>query len=172
MKKNEREIPKKNYTTYTIIIVVTLLTAIVAFVAYNNKKQYEKSIPVLRGHSKEIELGDIDAYFTENNDALLYVGVSNEDESRALEEEMIDLIDNNHLEVIYLNLKDVNDVEKFYIDFNKKYSKGIDLTSNPAFVIIKDGKILDLVQRENRKLNVGDVIQLLEINDVIGEDHA
>ncbi len=172
MKKNNRKIPKKNYTTFSLIIIVTLLTAIVCFVAYNNKKEYERSIPVLRGHSKEIEINNLDSYLAENEDVLLYIGMPDNDESRALEDELIDVIDDNNLDVIYLNIKDVENLEKFYADFNKKYSKGIDVSNYPAFLIIKNGKIADLVQRKERKLNGGDIIQLLEINELIGEEDA
>ena len=40
--KRVKEIPKKNYLIFTIIICFTLAVSITAFIAYNNQKDYEK----------------------------------------------------------------------------------------------------------------------------------
>jgi len=169
MKKNDRKIPRRNYTIVFTIIVMTLIISTTLFVIVNNQRNYEKTIPVLRNYSKELELNDLDAYCTENQDLLLYIGSSSDEVSRKLEEELIDVIEENDLEVIYLNIKDVKNKGEFYSEFNKKYSNGIDLKATPAFLIIKEGKLLDLVQNDYRHINSGDVIQLLELNEMLGE---
>ena len=169
MEKTEIVIPKKNYAIVIFIFLVTFIGATIFFAIYNNQQKYEKDVPVLRGHSKEIELKDLDTYFTENQDFLLFVGVANDDTSRAAENVMIEVIDDKNIEVIYVNIQDSKDKAKFYQDFNKKYSNGIDLTSYPAFLIIQDGKILDSIQNGYRNINYGDVVQLLKTNSIIGE---
>ena len=171
MKKNENKISRKNYTLVFTIIAMTLVAATALFVIYNNQKEIEKDIPVLRGHSKEIELKDLDMYFTENQDFLLFVGASDDDISRKVEDDLIDVIDKNDLEIIYLNAKNIEDKQAFYDDFNTKYAFDKFLSNYPALLIIRDGKVLDLVQSDRKSVNAGDIIQLLELNELIGEDN-
>ena len=64
--------------------------------------------------------------------------------------------------VVYLNITDTKDKEEFYNIFNSNYSNGVKLDSYPAFAIINDGRIVDLVKREDRKINIGDIEQLLD----------
>lgn len=169
MEKDERKIPSRNYAILTIIFLLTLIGATILFAVYNNQQKYIKDVPVLRGHSKEIELNDLDIYFTENQDFLLFIGVADDETSRTAEKAMIEVIEDKKIEVIYLNIKNAESKEKFYQDFNKKYSNGVELNNYPAFLIIQDGKILDLVQNGYRNINYGLVVELLETNKIIGE---
>ena len=169
MEKTEIVIPKKNYAIVIFIFLVTFIGATIFFAVYNNQQKYEKDVPVLRGHSKEIELKDLDIYFTENQDFLLFVGVADDDVSRTAEKVMIEVIDDQKIDVLYLNIKEAKDKNEFYKDFNKKYSNGIDLTNYPAFLIIKDGKVEDSIQNGYRNINYGDVVELLRKNEIIGE---
>ena len=168
MEKKNKKIPKKNYIVLSTIIIGALVLSTIVFFIFNNQKEYNKKIPVIRNHVKEIEAKDLNAYATENPDFLLYFDVSEEEESRKVEEGLIELIDRKKIEVVYVNLLD-EDKEALYKDFNSKYSKGVDLNSYPAFIIMKNGKILDIVQKQEREINAGDIEQLLDINEIKGE---
>jgi hypothetical protein len=166
--RKSKEIPKKNYLIYSIIFCFTLALSITIFILYNNQKQYEESIPVLRGKTKEMEIKDIDEYLVENPNSLLYFGVANDSNSRNIEKKLISFINKNNLNIIYINLSNVSNKKTFYDDFNKKYSSDKRLENYPAFIIIREGKILDIVQRKDRDLYIGDIEQLIDIYEIKG----
>jgi len=166
MKKNEenlRKIPEKNYIKLLAIFFITIIIVIIAFVAYQSHISYEKSIPILRGKISEIKESDVETYFSENDDFFLYVGVANNENCREIEPDLVEALKKRKIaNVVYLNITDIKDKEEFYNVFNSNYSNGVKLDSYPAFAIINDGKVVDLVKREERKINIGDIEQLLD----------
>ena len=167
MKKNKevlKEIPEKNYMKVLAIFFTTIIVVITMFITYKQHKNYENNIPILRGEISEIKEIDIETYFSENDDFFLYVGVANNENCREIEPDLIKTLKKRKINnIVYLNITDIKDKEKFYNDFNSNYSNGIKLDSYPAFAIIKDGKIVDLIKREDRKMNIGDIEQFLDI---------
>lgn len=169
MNKESAIIPKRNYTIYSIIVIVTVIATLVTFILYNRQKEYERSIPILRGIVSEIAAKDIDEYLRENSDTILYVGVATDENSREVEEDLIKLRERRNIEFVYLNVTDVSDRISFFEEFNKKYANGFTIKNYPAFILIEDGKIVDLVQKNERDLNIGDIEQLLDVYEVKGE---
>ena len=66
------------------------------------------------------------------------------------------------IDTIYLNITSISDKKDFYERFNSNYSSNVRLESYPAFIIISDKKIVDLVQKEEKKLSINDVEKLLD----------
>ena len=131
--------------------------------------EYIKSIPVIRDTISELEINDFANYAMEHDDFLLYIGVANDDNCRDLESSLKDFLkENNLLDTIYLNITSITDKNSFYKDFNSKYTDNVKLNNYPAFVIFRDGKVLDLVQKDVNKLSVGDVARLLDEYEIKG----
>ncbi len=162
-------IPKKNYKIYSMIVFFTVLISLIIFVAYNKHKEYVNSIPILRGIVSELDVNEIDDFLKENNNIILYMGVATDENSRELETSLIRLRDRRNIDFVYLNLTDVKDKMSFLDSFNDKYSVGAKVKKYPAFIIIKDCKIVDLVQKEDRDLYVGDIEHLLDMYEIDGE---
>ncbi len=114
----------------------------------------------------EIEVGELDDYLTENDKAILYVGVANDKNSRELEKDLSHLIEKTGIRIVYLNITDLTNKVDFYKDFNNKYSEGTSLSNYPAVVLIQDKKIVDLVERGNNYLTLGSVQQLFDTYEV------
>lgn len=163
------KIPKRNYTIYSIIVFLTITITLTIFIVYNKQKEYENSKPILRGVVSELEIKDVDEFLKENNNAIFYIGVATDDNSREVEKDLLKFIERKKINFIYLNLTDVKDRAAFFDSFNKKYSNGIQVKDYPAFILIKDMKIVDLVQKNERDLNIGDIEQLLDIYEINGE---
>ena len=166
-----KEIPKKNYRIYFFIVFITLFLSISSYIIYNNHKNYENSIPILRGNASEIEPKDLDEYLRENDKAILYFGVATDENSRNVETDLIDLINKKNLDVVYVNLTDTVNLKEFFDDFNMKYSDGLQLSNYPAFVLMVNQKIFDIRQRNNRELFITDIEQLIDIYEIRGEKH-
>lgn len=165
-----RVIPKGNYVKLTIICAITMAIVIFCFVLYNSHQSYLNSIPVIRDSVAEITDKDVDVYFTEHDNFLMYIGVANDENCRILEEDLVNMIKiRNISNIIYLNLTDAENRASFYDTFNLKYSSVEKVNSYPAFLIISDKKVLDFVQKEDRMLNIGDIEQLLDEYEILGD---
>lgn len=162
-KEELRVIPSKNYFKLTIIFIVTIVVVIFAFFLYNSHKSYLNSIPVIRDSIAEIVENDLHTYFTENDDFLLYIGVADDENCRELEEDLISMLKRRNISnIIYLNITETSNKTEFYNVFNSNYSNNIKLNSYPAFLIVSDKKVVDLVQRDEKNLTIDDVEKLLD----------
>lgn len=169
-KENLRVIPKGNYAKISTIFIITIIIVIAAFVSYRMHINYVNNIPVIRGTLSEIEEKDLNNYIMEHSDFLLYIGVANDENCRRLESDLKKVLkDRNLLDTIYLNISTVSDKGEFYNVFNSNYSDNVKLNNYPAFVIFSDSKVVDLVQRKNNKLNIGDIESLLDEYQIKGE---
>lgn len=171
-KKNNKEIkiiPKKNYVIVFTMIIITFILSLSVYVYFNNKKEKEYNIPVIRGVVPEIEVKDLDSFIKEHDDFLLYIGVSNNTNCRNLESDLKDFIKEKSISnLFYLNITSVEDKTNFYDSFNKKYGDNVKLSNFPAFIIIRDSKIYDLVERSDRSLFIGDIQRILDEYNVLG----
>ncbi len=172
MREKITVIPRKNYIKFFLIIIFTLVISITCFIAYEKYSEYRNSVPAIRGHALELEPKDLDDYLLENKDILLYIGMAPDENSREVENDLIDLIEERNIDVTFLNISKVENIDSFYKDFNNKYGNGHELFSYPAFMIISDGKVIDIVQKEYSILTVVNISHLLDINEVKGEKDA
>ena len=170
MEKNEelKKIPRKNYIVVAVIFTFTIALAFTLYVLYNNGNKEMNDIPVMRGVISELNEKSIDDYFLENSDFFIYVGVANDDNSRKVEENLESVLKKRNIldKTIYLNITSITDKNKFYTPFNDKYSNGVKLQSYPAFIIISNKKILDIVQSSNNKITIFDIERILDEYEV------
>ena len=74
----------------------------------------------------------------------------------------------NIKDFVYLNITDVESKVEFFEDFNDKYATNIEVNNYPAVIIISDKKIVDLVQKGDKYLNVSNIEQLFDEYEVTG----
>ncbi len=171
-----RTVPKKNYMIYSCIFVVTFLIATIAFIYFTDRNYSELKIPVLRGSvTAEITPNDLNEYLNENPNVLLYIGDPTDEESRTLEKELKSTIKRRDLEVVYVNIVDTKDKEEFYKSFIENYSlnstREFHIIDTPAFVILEDKQIVDIVARNGMKVDNYDIEILLDRNEIKGEEN-
>ena len=169
MKKKEEKIPFSNYVTLALIVVATIAGVLILRNIYINNINYEKKIPVIRDMVvSEINSNEVYNYIRENGNALIYIGVADDDNCRKLEEELEKVIKQNNLEdtITYLNLSSEKKRQTFIKDFNKFYSTKI--LGIPSFVVFKDGKVSDILTVKNsRELTIKEVTNFLEENNIM-----
>ena len=153
MKKNKKEIPIKNYIILITLFVCTILILYFITEKYESYKEYEKKTPVIADTLHEISTDEIFHYVTENPNVVLYMCVASDDVCRDYETSLKKLVKKEGLEdsITYINLTNTN-IDEFVSNFNNqyKYKKSL-TTSYPAFVIIKDNEIIDILQGTNEK---------------------
>lgn len=170
VKSEVREIPGKNYVKLSCIFIITIAVVLIVYIAFQSHMKFIKSIPIIRGNVSEIVEKDLDTYFNENDDFLLYIGVADDENCREFEEALVPMLKKKNItNVVYLNITDVENKVDFFESFNSKYSNYIKVSNYPAFVIIEDKMIVDLVEKGDKYLNVTDVDRLLEEYEIIGD---
>ena len=157
-----RNVPFKNYILLLLVCFVTLGIVIAISNYYRKIEQKDLETPVISGVIAEIKKEDVDNYIVENPDCFLLIGSSYNNNSRELEKDLIEYFKTRNIkeQTIYLNVSSEDKLDDFYKKFNSKYvvTDYSKLSDYPAFIIIKDGKVLDLVQKKEKQyLNIGDI---------------
>jgi len=159
-------IPMKNYIKVVMLCFISVVIALICASIYLKNQEHVKTIPVIRGTLNEIITAEeLDNYIMENNNAIIYIGVANDDNCREVEKELIKLLKKKSLteEVVYLNVTEFDNIDRFYSDFNSKYGTDMKITHYPSFMIFADGKILNMVSKTDKQdLQVGDIDILLD----------
>lgn len=165
-----RRIGIQNYIAVIVIFLVTIGVVWGLRNWYISYQNYQLTIPVLKGTLKEIAVNEVDNYITENDDAIIYFEVSNEEESRKVSKGLIDIVKEKNLtdRVVYLNLSSLTDKDSFLKEFSSKYlEKEINY---PSIVVFNDGEAsLFATKTKNKKLRASDIAQLFDEHEIEGE---
>lgn len=99
------KIPFKNYIYLLLVVVVSigiLYYLYLWFIEYDKNKEYKS---VLSNVLQVINDNELDSYIVENEDAIIYVGVSNVSKNRQYDKKVKKIIINNNLEkkILFLN---------------------------------------------------------------------
>lgn len=144
-KKEVREIPFKNYL---ILIVVCIITVILTFYINAWIKTYKDhaiSVSPLNGVVNEINLNEVNEAYFEIPDTIIYVGYTNNEKLYNEEKKLLKTIKKEEAasNIIYINVAENSD----YVSLlNKRFGKdGEILKKAPAFICIKNGKVLRIV---------------------------
>lgn len=167
-----RVIKIKNYIILGTIFIVTLLIVILLRNWYISYRDYELTIPVLKDKLNEVTVAELDTYLIENTDAIIYIEVSEDENSREVAEDLYEVVKERGLveRVVYLNISSVEDKERFFKDFSDKYMLEGSLKNYPALVLFYEGKVEKYVSKtESQNLNIGNIEQLFDEYELEGD---
>lgn len=171
-KENKRKIPIKNYIKLALIFILTITLVLYLSYWYKSYQNYQKKTPVLNGVISEVRYNEIYNYINDNQSALIYIGVANDDDCRKIENDLKRIIEKRHLKekIVYFNITDVNDKELLFQEFNSRYSQGHNVYTYPSIILIDEGKIVDFRSKTaNKNLLASDVEQFLEEYEIHGD---
>ena len=165
--KDNRKVPFKNYLILLFVCLLTVCLFAGGSVMYRKVQKMRLEVSPLKQLVPEISVDDLDSYVVENDLFYLYVGASGDYQCHVLEEDILKYIKDKDIknDIVMLNVKNISNYSKFRKDFNDKFSQFdyAKLENYPAFIIFKDGKVLNLVQKNKEfKLDVGHIDGLLE----------
>ena len=181
MRKEIRNIPKKNYVLVGIISVVTFLILGYFTFWYQNNLEYYNNISVMSGYLAQIQedgvIENLSNYLVDNPNTLLYVSFGNDASIKDFENHFKDLISHYNInsEFIYIDLNQINDKqimskieEKFFTDVLKK--NNFDLKNQSNIFLFRDGMVEDVLYISKQIINLADVTRFLIKNEVIEND--
>lgn len=169
--KNERFIPIKNYVIAFGIVVAAVLLTIYGFAWYNVLKEGKVSQSYLvkeKVISNEIQsLDEVEAIFAEVPDEyFIYISYTGSEEIYNMEKELKKVINKYELndQIYYLNVTEIKEKDDYIDKINKSLNLEEKVTQVPTIVYIKEGKVVDIIKRnDDNMMNVGDFQKLLDI---------
>lgn len=167
------KIRTKNYLILTGIFLATFALVFLLRYWYISYRDYQLTIPVLKDTLKEITVAELDHYITATPDAVIYIEVSDDENSREVASGLKDVVKERNLanKLVYLNLSTVEDKETFFKDFSAKYMNDKKLSHYPALVLFIDGKVDAHVSKTSRQsLNIGDIAQIFDQYELEGDN--
>lgn len=170
-KKNTKDktIPVGNYIKLALVIFVTLFVVLLFRNWYVSKINYELNIPIIRDSLlNEVNADEVYSYVRENENAVLYICVVNDEKCRQFETEFNKIIINRKLEnvITYLNITKTNNKSSFIKEFNKFYDTN--LLGYPSIVIFGEGEVKSTITvKTGKELEINNVIKFLDSNNVV-----
>ncbi len=159
-----------NYIIITIIFIVTLVAIISLRRVYIDYKEFNARNSVLSGNVAELHLQELDNYIRDNGDIVLYIGSSENYNSKEIEKSLLKRIKKDHLEdqIVYLNISEKENKVAFFKNFNEKYvdSEEKKIKASPALAIFKDRKVIASVSETESELKYSEIEKLLDIYEI------
>lgn len=133
-----REIPKRNYIIFVLMIIGVVLVTLIGVNVYNNNI---KPSSVLYKYLKSIKGGELNLYLSENPSTIIYISdkydLSNEDIEKNLKRIIVDL--NLYDNFVYLDKSELN--PDFINQFNKVNKTIINIKNLPTLIIFNDNEV-------------------------------
>lgn len=144
--KKKKNINKEisNYVKVCFVFLAVIVLVLFLRKWYLNSQELELNTPVLEGFvTHQIKSNEIYNFINDNDTALIYMCVVNDENCRKLEKGMKKLISKNSLEdiIVYLNLSDNTNISKFYSELVNKYDYNSELKEYPTFLYFENSKI-------------------------------
>ena len=160
----------RNYLILFLIAFVTMFLVWYICRWYQVYSNYQMQTPVIRDTlNYEITAPDLDHYIMENPTSVIYMCTASDVSCRNFEKDFKKYVIRKNLQnsILYLNLSDV-DVDSFVNNFNNNYKYKVKLTNNyPAIVEFSDGKIVGMVQGDDKdSLTMSKVSSFIELHHI------
>lgn len=175
VKRNERFIPLKNYVITFVLIVGVIALVWYGFCWYKVIKEDKLSTSYLiksKITSNEIKgLEGLDDVLTEAPSTYyLYISYTGSEKIYDMEKDLSKLINQYKIgdEVYFLNITDIKDKEDLIENLNKTLNlENKKIKQVPTIIYYADGKVIDIVEKENNNImKVGDFQKLLDRNRI------
>ncbi|MDD4036226.1 MAG: hypothetical protein PHS45_02765 [Bacilli bacterium] len=170
----KKEIEKKNYIIYALVVIFTLVLIFLIKGCYKAYKDHQLTIPVIADYVNEVKYEELSSFIVENPDFILYTCTSYEKECRDFERKFKDVIKDYNLKdkIVYLNLDSIvqdelnDDTDNFIL---KALNDDNYFKTYPKIAVFKDSVLLEYLVISN-KVSVDRVVQLLEEYEIIVEE--
>lgn len=155
---------KRNYLLLIILFIATVILVLFINNFIKNYNYLKKGTSILEPYISKVNINELDMALIESNDIILYIGYNYDKNVRRLERDILKKIEIYNLEnyVYYCDVTDRLDNNKYIGDFisilpniNGK------LKSAPAFIYLKNGEVIEVVDSNNRLITSEDLVYLV-----------
>ena len=164
-----REIPKKNYIFLVILCLVTFFVVTYLVNWYKTSKEFYVETSIMSSFLAEIKETEIENYILENPEGVIYISYNDGKINGKFETKLKEYILKEDIksEFVYFDCTNLEAV--FFNEFQNKYFVNTlkdETISYPNFLIVEEGKIVDMLYGNERELDINDVKSFLEKNGV------
>lgn len=154
---SNKKLEKKELQNYITLLIIFVVTALIVFSLVNVYHNYLKTVqntPEISGVFKEIKPEELTNFLLENEDTILYFTSAKNDQARKFEKILRKLVKEKSLEdkFVLVNVTDITNQLAFIEKFNIDHSVGIKLETIPAFAILENGQIIDVLQSRTNEI--------------------
>lgn len=153
-----------------VIILVAIVVCITFYLCswYKNYKNESMNTFILNDLIKQIKYEELNPYLQENNDVYVYICVIDDNNCREFETEIKETIQKQNWQdyIVYLNLTDEENKKEVIAKINKKYGKSKKIDNYPAFIRMKDSKIVSMMDKTNNKLTKNNFEKYMDLNEI------
>lgn len=153
----KREIPKKNYFIVGVIFVLTVTIVLYVATLYKNTKINDKK-SIISTYLFNVNVDELDNYLLENPDVVIYWANSEDFENEKFEKKIKKFIVKKDLQkqFVFLDVKNINDdeIQKIEESHLSEKIKNISLDIYPLILIIKDGKINEVIKLNDQNMDI------------------
>ena len=164
-----REIPKRNYIILGIVVIVTFLLMYYFYMWYDAYMDTKIGKPILDKYMDVINGNEIDDYLVENNDAIIYVSVLENEEIRDFEKQLKSLLRKRVIDrdILYM---DVTNNKKMLDTLIDKYSSSSFNYDVPMILVIEDGNLKDFYNIKENNYDIDNVKLFIQGIKFLEED--
>ncbi len=170
----KREVPQKNYYILFGLLLGTMLIVLYLGRWYEVGRYYNSNNSIIKSVIAEVKPEEIKSYLNDNSNVVLYFSSTDDTKIRKFERQFKNYILKEELgdQIIYIDTANIENADFYNQIVNNYFSqnlknKGIDLRYIPNLVIVKDGKIKDVMITYNTDININMVETFLLKNGVL-----
>lgn len=169
----QRKIPAKNYLLLILLFAVTIFIVAYLANAYKAREEYKLKNSTMGEIVEEIKTDEVSNYIIDNPNIMIYFSSTIDKKVKKFEKEFRKYIVNEELstKIIYVDTNEIK-TDEFYNDFSNRYfdkeltNKSISLKYIPNMVVLKDGKVTDVLITYNENINLELVEEFVNENDI------
>lgn len=173
-KEKEREIPRKNYYLLLLLSVLTVLILWYCVNWYQERQKYELTTSSVAEIVSEVKQEELPNYLLDNPNAVVYFTSFQDKDIKSFEKEFKKYILKHELtnEIVVVDTDKIQGQEfytKFVNDYfvNELKNKSVNLNYLPNMIIVKDGKVKNVLITYDTEITMNEVEHFLEKNEVI-----
>ena len=173
---DDRNTLVKNYFKLIGILLATIICVVLIRNYYHNYNENNINTSIIgQTLTHGITADELNNYINENSNTVLYITKASDEYCRKLEEKIDDSIEDKKLKnsIIYLDMNDMSksEIDNFFDNFNKKYSKETKVNSYPVIVKFEDGKVINVAGKtSNGNLTVKEFNDFIDDNGVVSAE--
>jgi len=165
---NKRIVPLKNYLILILLFIGLIFVTYYLIDWYNEARKYSSN-SLLNDFFYTVKLDEVDSYLVDNPNTVIYLADSYDHNNDDFEEDFKQYVIENNIkkEIIFIdnhNNKGYATLEQHLSEHLKNENIGIVNDNN--ILVVKDGKITDILYKNNDNIKLTDVVNFLSVNGV------
>lgn len=173
-KEKERNIPTKNYYLLGLVTILTVLILCYLVNWYQARQKYELTNSSVVEIISEVKKEELPNYLLDNPNAVVYFTSFQDEDIKSFEKEFKKYILKYELasEIVVVDTDKIES-NAFYTSFANQYftsdlkNKNINLNYLPNMIVVKEGKVSDVLITYDTDITMNEVTHFLKKNGVV-----